>query len=407
MNQYIADLHVHIGKAGNGKSVKITASRDLTFENIIDESFSRKGIDLIGIVDCASPSVLVDIKDLIRRKKILELPDGGLLHKDKVVVLLGSEIETYEKESGFAHFLCYFPYLSQISKFSQMMKQYISNIELSSQRCFLQASQLYSVVRDLGGIFIPAHAFTPHKSVYGNMTDRLKKVFTSDEEIFALELGLSADTVIADYLTELENVSFLTNSDAHSLPKIGREYNMIQMQKPSFKEFIFALKGISERKITANYGLDPKLGKYHRSFCVKCNFITKSEAPVLQCEVCGSKDKDFVLGVLDRIIQIKDKKESASPKGRPSYNYQIPLEFIPGVGKVVLDKLIKHFGSEMNVVHRAGREDLIKIAGVDIANMIILAREGKLALSAGGGGKYGKVTKVKEKNEQLLLTEMI
>ncbi|MFH1452859.1 MAG: endonuclease Q family protein [Armatimonadota bacterium] len=403
MKQFIADLHIHIGRAGNGKSVKITASRNLTFENIIDECLNRKGIDLTGIVDCASPSVIKDIKELIKKKKLTELPEGGFLHKDRVVILLGSEIETYEKESGFAHFLCYFPYLSQIVKFSNLMKKYISNIELSSQRCFLQASQLYSVVKEFGGILIPAHAFTPHKSVYGNMTDRLDKVFTMGEEIPAIELGLSADTFIADHLTELENISFLSNSDAHSLPKIGREYNIIEMQKCNFKEFVLALKGSGGRKIIANYGLDPKLGKYHRSFCEKCNFITDEPPPVLSCSKCFSSGKDFVSGVLDRVIQIKDKEKSISPAQRPVYNYQVCLEFVPGVGKVILDRLIKHFGSEMAVIHSASREELIKVVGVEVANMIILAREGRLILTSGGGGKFGKVSSVKNKNEQLTL----
>ena len=116
---------------------------------------------------------------------------------------------------------------------------------------------------------IPAHAFTPHKSVYGNCVRRLPEMFSKStlKKIPAIELGLSANTEIADRLKELAEYTFLTNSDAHSLPKIGREYNIIELEKANFKEVLLALQRKEGRKISANYGLDPKLGKYHRTFC--------------------------------------------------------------------------------------------------------------------------------------------
>lgn len=80
--------------------------------------------------------------------------------------------------------------------------------------------------RKYNGVLIPAHAFTPHKSFYGNCTSRLERIFKEEfNKIFAIELGLSADTELADQISELETRTFVTNSDAHSLPKIAREYN--------------------------------------------------------------------------------------------------------------------------------------------------------------------------------------
>ncbi|MBI2251249.1 MAG: TIGR00375 family protein [Armatimonadetes bacterium] len=401
MKTYFADLHIHIGRTSEGKAVKITASRNLTFKNIIKESLERKGIQIIGVVDCASPGVLRDIKTLINEKELIEHPEGGLVHKDKVSIFLASEIETAEEKGGISHHLCFFPYLKQIISFSKIMAGYISNIELSSQRAILPAGELLAVVKSQGGILIPAHAFTPHKSLYGNAASSLGELFKDlKSEITALELGLSADTYLADYLSELREITFLSNSDAHSLAKIAREYNLIKLEKPTFKEFVLALHRQEGRKISANFGLDPKLGKYHRSFCERCNLIIKDPPPVKICPKCHTNNK-FVKGVLDRIIEISDQKESISPLHRPHYQYQIPLEFIPGAGKVILNRLINYFGGEMAVLHKAEREELTKIAGWKIAEMLILAREGKLKLSPGGGGHYGKVSGVKEENQQL------
>lgn len=97
------------------------------------------------------------------------------------------------------------------------------------------------------------------------------------------------------------------------------------------------------------------------------------------------------MGVLDRIEIIKDKKVSQSPKTRPEYIYQIPLNFIPGVGAKTLSTLLKHFGTEMDILHRATKEDLLKIVSEDIANKILNARNGNMKIQAGGGGVYGKI----------------
>lgn len=403
MKEFFVDLHIHIGASDEGKAVKITASKKLTFSGIIKECLERKGIDLIGIVDCASPRVLKDIKNIIKKQELMELPEGGLRHKEKITIILASEVETVEENKGKAHHVAFFPFLKQITEFSKVMSRYITNIDLSSQQSGISAGQLFSIVRTIGGVLIPAHAFTPHKSLFGNCTDRLSKVFTEEmmENLPAIELGLSADTNLADRIGELKNISFISNSDAHSLNKIGREYNKFLMEKPNFKELIMALYRRGGRKITANYGLDPKLGKYHRTHCPDCGFTAESPPPVLNCLKCNSEN--IIKGVMDRIVSIEDYKEPQHPDHRPPYYYQIPLDFVPKIGKKTLDKLIDTFGSEMEVLHKAEYDSLKNIVGREIAHQIILAREGKLKLQAGGGGKYGKIKGGEETVEQLNL----
>jgi len=396
MKKYFMDLHVHIGRSNSGTPVKITASRDLTFANIARECKYRKGIDIVGIVDCASPEVIDDISQLINSGEMKPLKEGGLIYQDKVTIILGSEIETKEKSGGYSHQIAYFPYFEDIKEFSKALSRLVTNVSLSSQNCKISAQEAFQIINRIGGILIPAHAFTPHKSVYGNCVKRLREMFSKStlKKIPAIELGLSADTEIADRLKELAQFTFLTNSDAHSLPKIGREYNIIDLEKANFKEMLLALQRKDERKITANYGLDPKLGKYHRTFCEICNYTTTSNPPVYKCEKCGS-DK-IVKGVFDRIVEIGDYQQSLPPPPhRPSYFHQVPLEFVPGVGKKTLDRLFSYFGTEMNIF-KASYQEISQVVGFEIAQDIILARKGLLKLSPGGGGRYGKV-KQKEK----------
>ena len=395
MEEVFADLHVHIGRSENGKPIKITAARSLNFANIAKECADRKGINIVGIIDCASPYVIEDIENFLKTGEAYEIEDGGIIYKDKVCILLGSEVETSEVgrngKCGAAHNVCFFPHLSDIKGFSKEMSRHIHNITLSTQRSDVSGYELIDIVEKYNGILIPAHCFTPFKSYYGNCVDRMKDIFKEKfDKIFSIELGLSADTYLADMITELEDKTFVTNSDAHSLPKIAREYNKMLVNDISFQEVVKALKGEDGRKVLCNYGLDPKLGKYHRTFCDSCNQVIETKEPVAVCPFCGSDKVTF--GVFDRIELIKDKEKSKSPVNRPPYVYQVPLTFIPGVGNKTIDRLLDSFGTEMTILHKLSKDDIEAVVGEKVANEIIASREGKMKIQAGGGGVYGKVT---------------
>jgi len=392
--EVFADLHIHIGRSENNKPIKITAARSLNFANIAKECADRKGINIAGIIDCASPYVIEDIENFLKTGEAYEIQDGGIIYKDKVCIILGSEVETSEVgkdgKCGSAHNICFFPYLKDIKGFSNEMSKHIKNITLSSQRADISAYELIDIVEKYNGILIPAHCFTPHKSFYGNCTDRLEKIFKEKyKRVPAIELGLSADTNLADNISELEGKTFVTNSDAHSLPKIAREYNKILVEDISFKELLKALRNEDGRKILENYGMDPKLGKYHRTYCEVCGKNIPGDAPVTICDTCDSKN--ITMGVYDRIQVIKDKETSKSPANRAKYNYQIPLTFIPGLGGKTIEKLLNNFETEMNILHKMSLDDLEAVVGKKNARNIINAREGKMKVQEGGGGIYGKV----------------
>ncbi len=389
MNRYYVDLHVHIGRSSEGREIKKATANNLTFENIAHESFYRKGIDVIGVVDSISPYVLEDIDKLIERGELIEKQGGGMAYRGGQTLILGAEIETHEKHGCSAHSLCFFKTLKQIKDFSKEMSNHVKNIRNCCSMSRLTGQELFNLVDAYGGVFIPAHVFTPHKSFYGNCCDSLHEIFNNEsfDKIPAIELGLSADSMMATQLSELDGKVFITNSDAHSLPKMGREYNIFEMEEPTYEEIIKVLKNIQGRRVLANYGLNPKLGKYHRSYCENCDRIIEGEPPVLRCPV--SEKHSIVLGVADRLITIQDR--DANMSGRPPYYYQVPLEFLHKVGPKMISKLIDHFGTEMKVLNDATFEELSQVVKEDIARNIVLAREGKLGIEVGGGGVYGKI----------------
>ncbi len=390
MRKVYADLHIHIGCTSAGQPVKITAARDLTFENIARECTLRKGIELAGIVDCGSPAVMRDIDALVETGEMVELPTGGLRYRDATTIILGCELETVEDDGSASHHISYFPSRDQLKVFVGFLRRFVTNLDLSSQRCRVPARKLLRMARSAGGIFVPAHAFTPHKSPYGSCVRRLHDMFgrAGMAQLAAVELGLSADSSLADRIGELAPLSLLSNSDAHSLPKIAREYNALWVEEVNFQELVYALRRERGRKVVANYGLDPRLGKYHRTFCPECETIAPAEPPVLSCPLCTTRD--IVKGVLDRIAEIADYVEPRPPSYRAPYHYQVPLQFLPGIGAVTLGKLLNRFGTEMHVLHEATPEELQLVVGQNLAQLIIQARQGSLPLLAGGGGRYGK-----------------
>lgn len=392
MKKYFVDLHVHIGRSSDGHVIKMGTANNLTFEQIAYEAKNRKGIDIIGVVDAISPYVIRDIEKLLESGELVELKEGGFIYRDSIMIIAGAEIETREKEAGSAHSLAFFPHLEGIKAFSKEIKSHMKNIYKNSTMSRLTLNELFQLVLDMGGLYIPAHVFTPYKGVYGNCTDRLRNVYDSNifKHIYAIELGLSADTYMAYNISELDDMTFLSNSDAHSLPKMGREYNVMELESLNYKEVVMALKCEEGRGIVGNYGLDPRLGKYHRTFCIQCNSVIEGEPPIVECNFDSSHR--VIMGVLDRLEIIGDRHVDYSD-GRPPYHYQVPLEFLPGIGPKTIDKLIEHFGTEMNIIHRADYNNISDIVGEKIAKRILSARKGNLNIVYGGGGIYGKVGK--------------
>lgn len=385
LNEFYADLHIHIGRTSSGRAVKITGSKTLTLARILETASARKGLDIIGIIDCHSPEVIEEMVRMIEHGELQELKEGGLRFQETTLIP-GSEIEIYDQHcQGPIHVLAYFPTLELMKLFSEWMSQHMKNIHLSSQRIYCDGQTLQQKVHELGGIFIPAHVFTPFKSLFGKGVRRsLTEVF-DPQLIDGIELGLSSDTNMVSHIKELQAYTFVSNSDAHSLGKLAREYQKLRLAEANFTELKMALHEQEGRAVIANYGLNPLLGKYHQTVCAKCSQQLSKEATI--CTECGSTQ--IIKGVATRIQELSEA--FPNKRNRPPYIHQIPLDFIPGIGPKMMERLIEAFGTEMNILHRVTIDQLEQIVPHKLAHLIDLARTGQLAIEVGGGGIYGKI----------------
>ncbi|SEN40738.1 TIGR00375 family protein [Amphibacillus marinus] len=383
LNTYFADLHIHIGRDLNNKPVKITGSKSLTLTQILIEASERKGIDIIGVIDCHVPAVQGELEQLIDAHQAFPLKDGGIQFEN-VTLILGVELEIYDHNcQGPIHVLCYFPTLAKMQLFTKWLKNQLKNINLSSQRVYVAGKELQTKVKQLDGLFIPAHVFTPFKSLYGRgVRFSLREVFRP-ELIDGIELGLSSDSYMAASITEINCYPFLSNSDAHSLGKIGREYQQLLLQAKTFNELKLALKGEEGRAIIANYGMHPQLGKYYQSVCKYCG---EPSATQTKCATCQSSQ--IIKGVRERIDELANNQAKIM---RPPYYYHVPLEYVNGIGKVTYNKLIQSFGTEMNVYHNVEYKQLAQVVGQELAQRLIRIRKGDLIIKEGGGGLYGRL----------------
>jgi uncharacterized protein (TIGR00375 family) len=390
LKSFFVDLHIHLGITSTGKPVKITASKSLTLENVLNTSADVKGLNLIGVIDCHVPEIIQQLKQLVLQGDIIENDEGGLCYKGKISLILGTEIEVFDKSSkGPIHVLVYFPYIETIEQFSEWLSKRVTNVSLSTQRIYEEGRTLQQKVKELGGLFIPAHVFTPFKSLYGKGVEKSVTEVFDLTLIDGIELGLSSDTMMAEKVKELSHFAFLTNSDAHSLANIAREYQKMKMKQPSFAELAKAIHGEAGREIEANYGLNPLLGKYYQTTCDRC-FEANLDKTSLVCSSCGHQK--FTKGVAARINELaRYGNNDVIKQKRPPYVHQIPLQFIPSLGPKTLEKLRGKFKTEMNIIHFVAKEELEEVVTSKIVDYILKARAGQLKFTTGGGGKYGKV----------------
>jgi len=381
-----ADLHVHIGATAAGRPVKISASRRLTLD-AIRAAAVEKGLDVVGVVDCHVPAVQEELAGQLAAGRLAAVPGGGFAWPEGPLLIPAVEIETCAgAERRPMHCLVYLPDLPALRSFSAWLRGYVRNIDLSSQRCRASLRQVQERAVALGGFLVPAHVFTPHRGMYA-AADGLAEVLGAQRPpaVAALELGLSADTELAAGLPELAGITFLSNSDAHSAATMGREYNLIALGERSFSGLESALR---EGAVRANYGLDPRLGKYHRSFCPSCRQVLLGEPPQRQCPTCGSRA--VVCGVLDRVVELRQGRRQPSPTPRPPYFHRVPLVMIPGVGPAARKRLRAAFGCELAAAE-AGEQELAAVVGERLAAVMVAARAGRASLVTGGGGRYGRL----------------
>jgi len=259
LHEVYLDLHIHLGWAGEpGSGVKISAARGLTLAAILRECRDRKGIGMIGVIDAATVGALADLGRLLASGQVRELDGGGLAYGPEVTLIPGAEVEVTHEANGKAiHLLCFMRGVRELREFAAWQQGRVRNRQLSSQRHHgTSPEDVTRFVGELGGIVIPAHIFTPFKGTLG-AAGSIAEVIPQElwGHVPAVELGLSSDTELADELPELAQFAYVTNSDAHSLGKIGREYNLLHLGASTFDELVMALREQQGRRVAANFGL--------------------------------------------------------------------------------------------------------------------------------------------------------
>lgn len=382
--QVNADLHIHSRYSG-------ATSKKMELPTIARQA-SLKGLDLVGTGDALQGRWLKEIKKL-------ESCGEGVYCHGKTRFIVTFEVEDPAKVHHFA----ILPGISSAQSLREEFSKHSYSLRDGRPKLSLSGEEIADIVSSAGGLVGPSHAFVPWTSVYKEY-DSLKECYRSSlGKIKFLELGLSADSYMADRVKELQNLSFLSNSDAHSPwpNKLGREFNRIELKELSFKSIAMAMERRGGNRVVLNIGFDPRLGKYHRSACIKCySHYNIGEARRLRwrCSECRGRIKK---GVLDRIREIASWEEPRHPEHRPRYMRIAPLSEIIATSlgtnnyskkvQELWHRLVGNFGSEISVLIDAGAGDIAEVAGELIAERISSFRRGEFSIREGGGGRYGKI----------------
>lgn len=380
-----ADLHIHSRFSGG-------TSDKMSIETISLEA-PRKGINLVASGDCLHSGWMKEIKQCIE-------VDEGTFELNKTRFILSVEVEAEKR----VHHLIYFPSFNAVEDFKERIKPKSRNLETDGRpNVNLTGEELAQIAKDVDALIGPAHGFTPWTAIYAYY-DSLRDCYGSMEDYISfIELGLSADTDLADRIKELNRLTFLTNSDCHSAHpvRLGREFNRFEMKEPTFVELKKAILRIDGNKPVLNVGLPPQEGKYHESACISCfTHYTLEEAirRKWKCS-CGKRIKK---GVKDRINEKADYLKPVHPDHRPPYIHLIPLAEIitkavdqknPFTQKVtkLWTELIDVFGSEINVLLDVDITEISKITIPAVTEAIQIFRDKKVIIIPGGGGEYGKI----------------
>lgn len=402
----IADLHIH-------SRFSMATSKEGTPENL-DFWARKKGISLIGTGDFTHPVWREELKErlvsegngLYRLRDAFVKEESRKFPGEGTRFVVSGEISSIYKKNGKTrkvHNVILLPSLEAADAMAQRLEK-IGNIHSDGRPILgLDSHDLLEMMLDVcpEGILIPAHIWTPHFSVLG-----AKSGFDSVEECFeelapyihALETGLSSDPAMNWRISKLDRYQLVSNSDAHSPSKLGREANLLDID--------CSYEGLY-RAIQTGEGLEgtveffPEEGKYHFDGHRKCGVsLSPVEAERLGgiCPVCGKK---LTMGVDHRVEQLADRAEGFVKKDGKKYESLVPLPEVISAcmgystaSKKVqgcFEQMIQTLGTEFDILRNVPSEDIKSCAGERIAEGIENVRTGNVKRIPGYDGEYGKI----------------
>lgn len=404
--RFLADLHIH-------SRYSRATSKDMSPEGI-GKWAQLKGIRVIGTGDFTHPQWLQELGEkleptgtgLFTLKK--DFPAEGVPDscRSDVSFLLTAEISCIYSKGGRTrkvHALVLAPDLDAAGRINAALTK-IGNLSSDGRPILgLDAKELLRIVLDASpdALFIPAHAWTPHFSVFGSASgfDSLEECFEElTPHVHAIETGLSSDPPMNWRLSALDGITLISNSDAHSPSKIGREATIFdtEIAYDSIRDAIRTRKGF-----LGTVEFFPEEGKYHHDGHKACG-VSLSPAETRQHgEICPLCLKKVTVGVMNRVEKLADREEGYRPDGAPLFHSLIPLQELIAetlkvgasskrVGKAY-HALLEQLGNEHTILMNSPL-DAIEAAGSPLLREAVARmRAGNVRIVPGYDGEYGKV----------------
>ena len=412
----VADLHIH-------SHFSRATSPNLTFEHLTRWA-QLKGIHVVGTGDIAHPGWLAEM-----REKLVPAEDGLFrLHDDlaaavqgevppachaPVRFLLGGEISNIYKRGGQTrkvHNVVFAPTFEAVERLQARLER-IGNIRSDGRPILgLDSRDLLEIVLDTDPAchLIPAHIWTPWFSLLGSKSgfDSVAECFADlTPHIFALETGLSSDPPMNWRVSGLDRYTLVSNSDAHSPEKLGRETTLFDCEL-AYGALFAALHTSSGREVEGKGYLGtveffPEEGKYHFDGHRACGIVWDPPTTRAHDEICPVCGKPVTVGVMHRVETLADRPEGFRPAGPRPFHSLIPLPEllgeVYGVGasskqvQAEYFKLLVGLGAELGILRETPLDDITKIGGERLAEGIGRMRRGEVIAQPGYDGEFGVI----------------
>lgn len=402
----ITDFHLH-------SKWSRACSKDLTLANIA-AACERKGIQFVGTSDFTHPAwreeIGRELEDARGRAFKLKSSDA------KTRFLLSTELSCIYKRGGKVrrvHHLILLPTLPSVDTLIASLAARGCNLKADGRPILgIDSEELLKLVLDADphGLLIPAHAWTPWFAVFGSQSgfDSLEDCFGEmTPHVHAIETGLSSDPKMNWRLSKLDNVFLVSNSDAHSLDKLGREANVFEMSEPSYDELRRILVEKDKTKFIETIEFFPEEGKYHADGHRACAFFCEPSETKKRKGACPKCGKPLTVGVLHRVDDLADRSgDDVSPLAVP-FRSIVPLAEVVGdvlgVGqaskkvRMVVDRLLTDGRTEFGVLLDVPEDELSSAAPAEVVQAILAMRRGEVSIQPGYDGEYGVISVAREK----------
>jgi DNA helicase II / ATP-dependent DNA helicase PcrA len=397
----VADLHIH-------SRFSRACSQELTLPNIA-KGCERKGIHLVGTSDFTHPGWRKHIGEALEDagEGVFCLKDGSSATR----FVLATELSCIYKRHGKTrrvHHVVLLPDLASVDRLIDALAARGCNVKSDGRPILgIDSEELIKMVMDASpdGLLIPAHAWTPWFSVFGSESgfDTLEECFGEmTKHIVAIETGLSSDPPMNRLLTALDGVMLVSNSDAHSLDKLGREANAFEMAAPSYREMRRILTERDTSKFIETIEFFPEEGKYHADGHRDCDFWCLPDETKKRKGLCPKCGKPLTVGVLSRVAELADRPIGTEyPKNMVPFRSIVPLaelvSAIVGTGSsskkvsTIVHAMLQDGRTEFGVLLDESEDTLSRITTPEVVEAILAMRHGNVRVRPGYDGLFGEV----------------